>query len=167
MQRIFVILPGQSLSIYHLNVTVMTLPTTHSNANSNPKLLGSEIFSKTRWPSVLDILPNLSMSYLNNGLVILNKKSSIELNISIGEFQMIFPWLDILMINIQYFNDNIDNIIFVLSCLSGLCNEDIVRGTSVFSTNGPQRWLHCNRPAGTTIVLISCIISCLSLLYLS
>ena len=44
MQRIFVILPGQSLSIYHLNVTVMTLPTTHSNANSNPKLLGSEIF---------------------------------------------------------------------------------------------------------------------------
>ena len=148
MQRIFVILPGQRLSIYHLNVTVMTLPTTHSNANSNPKLPGSEIFSKTRWPSVLDILPNLSMSYLNNGLVIPNKNvfhwtqhfySRIQRNISM------------MIINIQYFNDII--IIFCLSCQRGLCNEDIVRGTSVFSTNGPQSWLHCNRPAETSVVL--------------
>ena len=92
MQRIFVILPGQSPAIYHLNVTVMTLPTSHSNANSNPKLLDSEIFLKPRWPSVLDILPNLSMSYLNNGLVILLQKvlhwtkhfnSIIQCNISI------------------------------------------------------------------------------------
>ena len=135
MQRIFVILPGHWMSIYHLNVTVMTLPTSHSNANSNPKLLGSEIFSMPRWPSVLDILPNLSMSYLNNGLVILNKKkflhwtshfySRIECNISM-----------VVIINIRYLNDNI---IFCLSCGAGLCNENIVRRTSVFSANGPQR----------------------------
>ena len=68
MQRIFVILPGQSLSIYHLNVTVMTLPISHSNANSNPKLLGSEILSQS---VVLDILPDLSFSYLNIILVII------------------------------------------------------------------------------------------------
>ena len=35
-------------------VTVMTLPISHSNANSNPKLLGSEILSQ----SVLAILPD-------------------------------------------------------------------------------------------------------------
>ena len=49
-------------------VTVMTLPISHSNANSNPKLLGSEILSQS---VVLDILPDLSFSYLNIILVII------------------------------------------------------------------------------------------------
>ena len=38
-ERILLVLGGKRETIYQVSVTVMTLPTSHSNANPNPKLL--------------------------------------------------------------------------------------------------------------------------------